>query len=137
MQQELGPVDETLVDLLEGFGVVVRQADLLPPLAGHVGALGRLDVEVEALGVGVGADRGIAAVGQRARLAVTEARDIVFVAAEVLVFGCSVGICLVSASLFGCWFSKRCEGCTDFSLKEQNCWLMTPQTISSDAIVAG
>ena len=47
-----------------------------------------LDVEVEDTGVGR-ADGGILGVGEGAGLAVAEAGDVVFVAAEVLGFGCS------------------------------------------------
>ena len=48
-------------------------------------------VEVDGTGFGIAADGGIAGVGERAGLAVAEAGDVVFVAAEVLLFGCSVG----------------------------------------------
>ena len=34
-----------------------------------------------------------------------------------------------------CRGDKIGNGTTDFSLKEQNCWLMICQTISSEAIV--
>lgn len=51
-----------------------------------MGALDGLDVEVEAAGGGVGADGGIAGVGEGAGLAVAEARHVVFIAAEVCCF---------------------------------------------------
>ena len=41
------------------------------------------DTEVEDAGGGIGADGGVAAVGEGAGLAVAEAGDVVFVAAEV------------------------------------------------------
>lgn len=49
--------------------------------------LNGLHVEVESAGFGVGADGGVAGVGEGAGLAVAEAGDIVLVAAEVLLFG--------------------------------------------------
>lgn len=91
MDEELGPVDETGVDLFEGFAVVLRQLDLLPELRGHVLALDGFHVEVDGAGFRVAADGGIAGVGEGAGLAVAESGDVVFVAAEVLLFGCSVG----------------------------------------------
>ena len=54
-------------------------------------------VEVDGTGFGIAADGGIAGVGEGAGLAVAEASDIVFVTAEVLLLGCSVG-----GSKFGC-----------------------------------
>jgi hypothetical protein len=56
-------------------------------------------------------------------LTVAKTGDIVFVAAEVLLFCGSVQIRLLLLGLV--------EG-TYLSLKEQNCWLMTCQTISSE-----
>lgn len=52
-----------------------------------MGALDGLDVEIEAAGGWVGANGGIATVGERAGLAVAETSYVVFVSAEVLVFG--------------------------------------------------
>lgn len=49
-----------------------------------------LHVEINRPGFGIAADGGIAGVGEGAGLAVAEAGDVVFVAAEVLLFGCSV-----------------------------------------------
>ena len=54
-------------------------------------------VEVDGAGFGIAADGGIAGVGEGAGLAVAEAGDVVFVPAEVLLFGCSV--CRVGVSL--------------------------------------
>jgi hypothetical protein len=51
-----------------------------------VGALDGLEVEVEGAGGGVGADGGVAGVGERAGLARAEACEVVFVAAEGLGF---------------------------------------------------
>ena len=51
--------------------------------------LNGLHVEVYRSGFGVAADGGIARVGEGAGLAVAEAGDVVFVAAEVLLFWCS------------------------------------------------
>ena len=47
-------------------------------------------VEVDGAGFGIAADGGIAGVGEGAGLAIAEAGDVVFVSAEVLLFGCSV-----------------------------------------------
>lgn len=84
--QELGPVNQALVDLLEGFGVVGGQADSLPPFAGHVGSFDGLHVEVHDTGFGVGSDSRIPRVCQGAGLAVAKTADIVFIATEGLVF---------------------------------------------------
>ena len=54
-----------------------------------------LDVEVECLLGRVLADGGVARVGERAGLAVAEAGDIVFVAAEILLFFSSEGVDLL------------------------------------------
>ena len=51
-----------------------------------------LHVEVDGAGFGIAADGGIAGVGEGAGLAVAEAGDIVFVAAEVLLLGRSVSV---------------------------------------------
>ena len=89
MHEELGPVDELRVDLLEGFGIIGRELDALPELGGEVRALDGLDVEVEDAGFGVGAHGGIAGVGEGAGLPVAEAGDVVLVAAEGFFFCCS------------------------------------------------
>ena len=77
-------------------------------------------VEVDGAGVGIAADGGIAGVGEGAGLAVAKAGDIVFVAAEVLLFGRSVGWSNVSCGqTFG---RKEKMGREPYlSLKEQNC----------------
>lgn len=46
VDQELGPVDESLVDLLQGLGVVIRQLDALPHLGRQMRSLDSLHVEV-------------------------------------------------------------------------------------------
>lgn len=46
MGDEVGPVDELLVNLLKGLGVVVGELDALPEVGGRVGTLNSLDVEV-------------------------------------------------------------------------------------------
>lgn len=90
MHQELGPVDEALVELFEGFRVVGGEAHALPPFAGHVGAFDGLGVEVHGACFGVGAHGCVAGVGEGAGLAVAEAADVVFISAEVLFFCCSI-----------------------------------------------
>lgn len=50
-------------------------------------ALDGLHVEVESSGIWVGADGGIAGIGERAGLPVTETCDVVFIATEVLLLG--------------------------------------------------
>lgn len=56
-----------------------------------MGALDDFHVEVEDAGVGGGTDGGVTGVREGAGLAVAEAGDVVFVAAEVLFFRCSGG----------------------------------------------
>lgn len=89
-------------------------------------ALDGLHVEVEGSGFGVCADGGIAGVCERAGLPIAETGDIVFVATEVLLFRSPSRIRL-----------ERLEGCEGnyLSLNEQNCWLITCQTISSEDMV--
>lgn len=92
-----------------------------------------LHVEVDGARFGIAANGGIAGVGEGAGLAVAEAGDVVFVPAEVLLFGGSVVRCDVS---YGHCYSKeeRASGQPYFSLKEQNCWFIICQTISSEAM---
>ncbi len=47
-------------------------------------------IEVDGTGFGIAADGAIAGVGEWAGLAVTEASNIVLVAAEILLFGCPI-----------------------------------------------
>lgn len=75
-------------------------------------------VEVDGAGVGIAADGGIAGVGEGAGLAVAEAGDVIFVAAEVLLFGRSVGW----SNVISCGQSFGRMGREPYlSLKEQNC----------------
>lgn len=87
MYQELRPVNETLIDLLKCFGVILRQFNALPQLRGHVRSLDGFHIEVQRARFGVGADSGIAGVSKRAGLTIAEACNVVFIAAEVLLFG--------------------------------------------------
>jgi hypothetical protein len=66
VDEEFGPVLETVVYLLKSLGVVAAETNLLPPFAGHVCAFDSLDVKVQALCLRVGADGGIARVGEGA-----------------------------------------------------------------------
>lgn len=76
------PVDEVLVDLLEGPCVGLVEAHFFPELVREVGAFGCLHVQVaDALLL---ADGGVLGVGQRAGLAVAETGEVELVAAEVL-----------------------------------------------------
>ncbi len=86
MDEEFGPVDEARVDLRERVAIVLGQLDLLPELRGHVLAFDGLHVEVDGAGFGIAADGGVAGVGEGAGLTVTESGDVVFGAAEVLLF---------------------------------------------------
>lgn len=74
MQQELGPVYQTLVDLGECGSIVLGQLDALPEFRGEVGALDRLHVEIESTVVAT--DSGVAGVCERAGLAIAEAGDL-------------------------------------------------------------
>ena len=98
MDEELGPVDQPRVDLFESFAVILRKFYALPHFRGGVGALDDFHVEVEDASRWVGADGGIAGVGERAGLTVAEAGDIVFVAAEGLFFGGSVVWTLIAVA---------------------------------------
>jgi hypothetical protein len=71
------------------------------------------------------ADRGIPTIGQGARLAIAEPGDVVFIAAEGLFFCCPVDVSMEDVLGGGPYLS----------LKEQNCWFMICQTISSDDMV--
>ena len=68
---------------------------------------------------------GVPTVGQGARLAIAEPGDVVFIAAESSILSRPVPIS-VEDSL---------EKEPYLSLKEQNCWFMTCQTISSEDMV--
>jgi hypothetical protein len=71
-----------------------------------VRALDRLHVEVDGACGFVLADRGVAGVGQGAGLSVTETGDIVFIAAESLLFGGSAQVRLATVgSLEKCTLS--------------------------------
>jgi len=105
-----------------------------------VRALYRAREEVQAPRVRGGADRRVARVGERAGLAVAEARDVVFVAAECLVLG---GFEFERAFFVGCVIRTIVVGMMDGRIKRwgtlcyvQNCWFMICQTISSEAMVA-
>ena len=74
----------------------------------------------------MGADGCIAGVCEGAGLSIAKAGDVVLITAEVLLF-CGSGI--VSVEVQGGYSGMY------LSLKEQNCWFMTCQTISSDDIV--
>ena len=87
MNEEFRPVDQSLVNLLEGFGVVLRKLYALPEFAGGMCALDGLHVEVDCAGARVGTDGGIARVGQGAGLSIAETGDIVFVSTEILLLG--------------------------------------------------
>ena len=87
MHEEFRPVDQLGVDLCQGFFVVARQLDPLPPLRGEVCALDGLEVKAEGACGWVRPHGGVARVGERARLPAAEAREVVFVATEGLGFG--------------------------------------------------
>lgn len=70
VDQEFRPIDESLIDLLERFGVVLRQLYALPKLGRHMCAFDGLHVEIECASLGVGADSGISRIGERAGLSV-------------------------------------------------------------------
>lgn len=104
MHQELGPVNEALVKLLERFRVVGGEPDALPPFAWHVGAFDGLHVKIHGACFGVGAHGCVAGVGEGAGLAVAQAANVVFISAEVLFFCCSV-LLLASIRIFMGGFS--------------------------------
>ena len=82
---ELGPELEVVVQHCQRVLVVTRQSDLLPELLGQVGPLDCFHVQV-ALSL-LFEDGGVPGVGERARMARTQACQIVLVAAESLRFG--------------------------------------------------
>lgn len=94
-------------------------------------ALDDFHVKVQCAGVRVRADRSISTVGERAALTIAESGDIVFITAKVLLLGGSLVLKLVG------WDTSKefVGGGVHLSLKEQNCWLMTCHTISSDAMI--
>lgn len=89
-------------------------------------ALDGLHVEVQSSSVWVGANGGITRVGEWAGLPIAEAGDVVLIATEVLLLGSPE--MNVSSDLY----ESDSLVATYLSLKEQNCWLITCQTISSD-----
>jgi hypothetical protein len=99
-----------------------------------MGPLDGLHVEVDGLLFRVLSDGGIARVRQRAGLPVAEAGDIILVAAEILLLVCSATGSFVSKADVREVYTKMDK--TNFNLNEQNCWLMTCQMISSDAMIA-
>ena len=108
---------------------------MLPPLCGEVSTLGGPKVEVQSAGGGVWTNGRVAGVGEGAGLPAAEAGYVVFVAAECL------GFRVESGGDVSWWFWDGACGCrweverTYLSLKEQNCWFITCQTISSDAAI--
>ena len=68
MDEEFRPVEQAGVDLGERGGVVLRELDPFPELGGEVRAFDCFLVEVEGAGCGVGADGGVAGVGEGAGL---------------------------------------------------------------------
>ena len=87
MQQKFGPINQPLINLLQRLRVIRAQSNLLPPLIRQMCSFDRLDIEVQSLIRRVCANGSVSRVGEGAGLAVTEARDIVFVAAEGLLGG--------------------------------------------------
>ena len=79
------PIDEMLVDLLQGCLVVLVQFHLLPQLVGLVCALCRLHVEVTHPLLLT--HRGVLRVRQRARTPIAQPRQVILVPAEVLGLG--------------------------------------------------
>lgn len=105
MDKKFGPKHETRIDLFERFAVVRGELDPFPHFGGEVRAFDGFHVEVEHPGFGRGADGGVAGVGERAGLSVAETCDVVFVSAEIFVFGRSVGGWSVEG-----WGGRRGEG---------------------------
>lgn len=85
VNQELGPVHQVLVYLLQGLCVVALELDFLPHVLGRVCSLYCLHVQVAASVFLL--DCGIPAVGQRAGGAVAQTCDVVLIPAEVLRLG--------------------------------------------------
>lgn len=142
MHEKFGPVQQSLVYYLECLGIVGRQPDTLPPLRWQMRSLDSAHVEIQSAGGGVSANRGIAGVGEGTGLPIAEAGDVVLIAAKVLLF-CSptiVGFLLagekMGSIICGTGSFSHDNRQTYLSLKEQNCWFITCQTISSDAIAS-
>ena len=97
-------------------------------------AFGALYVQAEGASFGIRTDGCIAGVGKRTGLAVAEAREVVFIAAEVLLFAAQSAerSCQWPTSLQCVWVVARAY----FNLYEQNCWFITCHTISSEDITA-
>lgn len=110
-----------------------------------MGSLDGLHVQVHDARFGIASHRRIPRVGEWAGLAVAQTADVIFIAAEILVFCRSrekVEIVSENVLFFLSMHSGDQRSCglnsqrvkidTHLSLYEQNCWLMTCQTISSD-----
>ena len=82
MSLELRPELQVFVEDLQSLFVVFGELDLLPELLGQVGSLDGLHVEVTV--AFVFKHGGVATVGQRTRVARTQTREVVLVAAKGL-----------------------------------------------------
>ncbi len=97
-------------------------------------AFGGLYEEAKSASFSIGSDCCVAGVCERAGLTVTKAGEVVFVAAERLLFAAeSVDNYVKTNALDG---NAKIDT-TYFSLNEQNCWFMTCHTISSEDIFNG
>ena len=84
MDDELRPIDELLVQLFQGCGVVLVQFDLLPEPVGSVGSLCSLHVEVAYTFLFT--DCGVLGVRERTGPTIAQPGEVEFIAAEVLGF---------------------------------------------------
>ena len=94
--------------------------------------LDRLEIEVEDASVGVRTDGGVARISEWTGLAIAEPCDIVLVTAKCLCLGRKPARSNVSRRIRDRQTPEKVALETDLSLKEQNCWLITCQTISSE-----
>ena len=85
MSLELGPELQMLIEQSQSLLVVLRQANFLPELLGEVGALYCFHVEVAV--AFVFEHGGVPAVGEGARVARAQTRQVVLIAAESLLHG--------------------------------------------------
>lgn len=97
-----------------------------------MGSLDRLHVQVHGARLRVRPHRSVPGVGQRAGLPIAESADVVFIAAEVLAFGCP-RLCDISI-----WMSFIAD-CLTFCFRggklQERCWIHSLELVGAELLV--